>query len=110
MDIDGAIGASIVDADSGVPLGTMGGETLDMELAAAASTVVVQEELNLIDDLELQQAPEDILISLNDQYHLLRFFHATGDVFMYLVLDRAEANLALARRQLEDVDQDLELK
>ena len=44
------------------------------------------------------QAPEDILISLDDQYHLLRFFHATGDVFTYVVLDRAEANLALARR------------
>jgi len=110
MTIDGAVGASIVDVESGVPLGTVGGDDLDMELAAAASTVVVQEELDLIDNLDLQQTPEDILISLDDQYHLLRFFHETGDVFTYLVLDRADANLALARRQLENVDQDLALE
>jgi hypothetical protein len=110
MTIDGALGASIIDADSGVPLGTVGGEALDMELAGAGSTVVVQEELRLLDELGVDQAPEDILISLDDQYHLLRFFHATGDVFTYVVLDRAEANLALARRQLGTVDQELELE
>lgn len=110
LSIDGAIGAAIVNTDSGVPLGTLGGDSLDMELAGAGSAVVVQEELHLLAELGLDPAPEDILISLDDHYHLLRFFHETGDIVLYLVLDRAEANLALARRQLEKVDRALELE
>ena len=51
MTIDGALGASTIDTDSGVPLGTIGGDALDMELAGAGSTVVVQEELGLPEEL-----------------------------------------------------------
>lgn len=109
MDIDGALGASIVDVESGVPLGTIGGGTLDMELAGAGSTVVVKAQMRSFEDLGFDQDPEDILITLNRQYHLLRFFYDTGDVFTYIVLNREEANLALARRQLKEIDRNLEL-
>jgi hypothetical protein len=34
LDIDGAIGAAVVDYDSGITLGTIGGGSLDMELEA----------------------------------------------------------------------------
>ena len=110
MDIDGALGAAIVDLESGVPLGTIGGGTLDMELAGAGNTAVVRTQRRLLDDLGVAEAPEDVLISLESQYHLIRFFHETNDIFTYIVLDRAEANLALARRQLVEVDRHLEIE
>ena len=109
MTIDGALGAAIVDLESGVPLGTIGGGTLDMELAGAGNTSVVRTQRRLLDDLGIEEAPEDVLISLESQYHLIRFFHETDNIFTYIVLDRAEANLALARRQLVDVDRQLEI-
>ena len=47
MTLDGAVGASIVGVESGVPLGTVGGDDLDTELA--------RRQLDPVDrDLELE--------------------------------------------------------
>ncbi|PQJ34626.1 hypothetical protein BSZ35_08460 [Salinibacter sp. 10B] len=110
MNIEGALGASIVHDESGVPLGTIGGGSLDMELAGAGSTVVVQTQKELLEDLVPEEQMEDILISLDQQYHLIRFFHDTENIFTYVVLDRADANLALARRKLAEIDRQLEIE
>ena len=109
MDIDGAVGAAIVDYENGMTLGTAGGRGLDMELAGAGNTEVVRSKKNIIHDLGLDEEVEDILISLNNQYHLLRMCDNHENVFIYLVIDRADGNLGLARRQIDTVDQQLEL-
>ncbi len=109
MEIEGAVGASIVHDESGVPLGTVGGGALDMELAGAGSTVVVRTQKQILEDLAPEEQIEDVLISLDQQYHLIRFFHDTENIFTYVVLDRADANVALARRKLEEIDRKLEI-
>jgi hypothetical protein len=109
MNIRGAVGASIVHDASGVPLGTIGGEDLDMELAGAGSAVVVQTQKQLLEDLAPEEQIEDVLISLGQQYHLIRFFHETENIFTYVVLNRDDANLALARKKLADIDRTLEI-
>jgi hypothetical protein len=109
MNIEGALGASIVNGESGVPLGTIGGDDLDMELAGAGSAVVVQTQKQLLADLMPDEQIEDVLISLDEQYHLIRFFHDTENIFTYVVLDRADANLALARKKLAAIDRKLEI-
>ena len=48
---------------------------------------------------------EDFLISLHKQYHLLRPLETNRNLFLYLVLDRAKANLALARHALKLLDE-----
>ena len=109
MNIRGAVGASIVNDESGVPLGTIGGGNLDMELAGAGSAVVVQTQKQLLEDLMPEEQIEDVLISLDRQYHLLRFFHETENIFTHVVLDRDDANLALARKKLAKIDRKLEI-
>jgi hypothetical protein len=109
MDIDGAIGAAIVDYENGMTLGTIGGRSLDMELAGAGNTEVVRSKKNIIHDLGLNEEIEDILISLNSQYHLLRMCENHENVFIYLAIDRSEGNLGLARRSIDNVDEKLEL-
>jgi predicted regulator of Ras-like GTPase activity (Roadblock/LC7/MglB family) len=105
--LDGALGAALVDYESGMCLGTAGNPGFDLELAAAGNTEVVRAKKNIRDRLGLRDKIEDILISLNSQYHLIRMVGTT--MFIYLVLDRGKSNLALARKELEAIEKQLDI-
>lgn len=113
MDIEGALGVALVDWDSGMPLGTLGGgKYLDLDLAAAGNTEVIRAKMRTMQSLNLNDEIEDILITLSKQYHLIRLMtHANGahNLFLYLVLDRSKANLALARHHLRRIENDLSI-
>jgi hypothetical protein len=112
MAIDGAIGAAVVDYNSGMALGTMGGgKDLDLSVASAGNTEVVKAKLRTMDALALKDSIEDILISLGAQYHIIRPLSGRGGqgLFLYLALDRGRANLALARHLLRTIEDKLEV-
>jgi hypothetical protein len=112
LSIDGAVGVSLVDYESGMSLGTLGGgDWLDLDVASAGNTEVVRAKMRVMSELALDDAIEDILIMLSKQYHLIRLIGDTGRngpaLFLYLVLDRGRANLAMARHQLKRIEGDL---
>ncbi|MFQ6227094.1 hypothetical protein [Nocardia sp. NPDC002869] len=112
MSIDGALGAAVVDYNSGMALGTLGSsKALDLNVAAAGNTEVVRAKLRTIEQLGLQEDIEDILISLSSQYHLIRPMtgRKSRGLFLYLALDRGRANLALARHRLRGIEEELEV-
>ncbi|HWO68976.1 MAG TPA: hypothetical protein VNO31_53990 [Umezawaea sp.] len=112
MSIAGAVGVALVDYDSGMSLGTLGGGELDLDVAAAGNTEVVRAKLRVMASLALNDTIEDILITLNRQYHLIRPLSAAKGnptLFLYLVLDREHANLALARHYLKRVEAKLKV-
>lgn len=106
--LDGALGAAIVDYESGMCLGTAGNPGFDLELAAAGNADVVRAKKRIRDKLGLRDKIEDILITLNGQYHLIRMVGTT--MFLYLVLDRSRSNLALARKELEALERQLDIE
>ncbi|KOG50107.1 MULTISPECIES: hypothetical protein [Streptomyces] len=110
--IEGAVGAALVDYTSGMALGTLGGgKDLDLTVAAAGNTDVIRAKLRTMEMLGLQDEIEDILITLGGQYHLIRLLKGRGNggLFLYLVLDKAKSNLAMARHQLKRIESDLDL-
>ncbi|MER7668195.1 hypothetical protein ABTY61_06980 [Kitasatospora sp. NPDC096128] len=111
MAIGGALGAALVDSASGMALGTLGEAAgLDLQLAAAGATDVVRAQQRATERMGLDgEVPEDILTTLTRQYHLVRPLTSPGGqgLFLYLVLDRARANLAMARHQAQRIDADL---
>ncbi|MFJ9343152.1 hypothetical protein ACIRP0_28250 [Streptomyces sp. NPDC101733] len=110
--IDGAIGAALVDYGSGMALGTIGGgKELDLSVAAAGNTDVVRAKVRAMELLGLNDEIEDILITLGNQYHLIRLMKARGTsgFFLYLALDRNRANLAMSRHQLKKIENELEI-
>ncbi|GAA0993478.1 hypothetical protein GCM10009555_084160 [Acrocarpospora macrocephala] len=112
MAIDGAIGAAVVDYSSGMALGTLGGsKDLDLQIAGAGNTEVVKAKLRTMESLGIQDTIEDILISLSGQYHLIRPISGRGGkgLFLYLALDRARANLAMARHSLRAIEDKLDI-
>ncbi|KZY39578.1 hypothetical protein A3754_09230 [Alcanivorax sp. HI0083] len=105
---DGAMCTAIVDANSGMVLG-QAGTGLDLELAAAGNTEVVRAKLKTMKSLGLSDRIEDILITLGSQYHIIRPVASKEGLFIYLVLDKNKSNLALARRNCQEVESTLSL-
>ncbi|MES5820736.1 hypothetical protein [Streptomyces sp. RG80] len=110
--IEGSMAAAVVDYTSGMALGTLGGDKdLDVTVAAAGNTDVIRAKLRTMEQLGLKARIEDILITLERQYHLIRPVAGRNGngLFLYLVLDKARSNLAMARHQLKRVEEHLEV-
>ncbi|MFE2724770.1 hypothetical protein [Kitasatospora sp. NPDC059327] len=110
--IEGAIGAALVDYNSGMALATVDGPGgLDLNVAAAGNTDVVRAKMRTMDMLGLQDGIEDMLITLSSQYHLIRPLTARSGkgLFLYLALDKGRANLAMARHQLTKIEAEMEV-
>ena len=108
MQIDGGLGCCLVDSGSGMMLGAAGGgASFNLEVAAAGNTEVVRAKRKTMKSLNLSDEIEDILITLGRQYHLIRPAGADSELFLYLVLDKTRANLAMARHVQGQVGRDL---
>ena len=106
--VDGAMLVALVDSSTGMLLGEAG-SGLDLETAAAGNTEVVRAKLRTVKSLGLTDTIDDILITLTTQFHIIRPLAKTPEVFIYFVLERSKANLALARIKAKEVDAALEL-
>ncbi|MGY0064707.1 hypothetical protein ACWY4P_51170 [Streptomyces sp. LZ34] len=110
--IEGTLGVALVDYSSGMALGTLGGgKELDLTVAAAGNTDVVRAKVRTMEQLGLKDGIEDILITLGNQYHLIRLLKGRDSqgLFLYLALDKNRANLAMARHQLRKIEGELEV-
>jgi len=103
MQTEGALCAALVDHTSGMLLESVG-SGMDLELAAAGNTEVVRAKLKTMKSLNLTGQIEDILISLDHQYHIIRPVEKHEGLFIYYVLDRSRANLAMARRKVLEAE------
>ncbi|MCE1185635.1 MAG: hypothetical protein LWW92_08550 [Rhodocyclales bacterium] len=92
---------------SGMMLGSAG-TGLDLDVAAAGNTELVRAKLRTIQSLGMKDSIEDILITLGKQYHIIRPLAAKAGVFLYLVLDKNKANLALARIKVKEVEPEIQ--
>jgi hypothetical protein len=108
MSLDGAIGACVVDSNSGMMLGAEGGAgMINLEVAAAGNTEVVRAKRKTMRSLALKDTIEDILITLHNQYHLIRPLTQNDALFIYLVLDKQKGNLAMSRIQLASFEKEM---
>lgn len=106
MSINGAVGACIVDYTSGMALGTAG-SGVDLELAAAGNSEVLKAKLQTMESLGIKGGIEDILITLSEHFHIIRPCEKHEGLFIYIVLDKKKANLALARRNVLTAEETL---
>ena len=108
MQIDGAMCAAVVDANSGMLLGKAG-TGINLEIAAAGNTEVVRAKLKTMRALGLAGGIDDMLITLDNQYHIITLIKAKEGLFVYTVLDKAKANLAMARYKANEIQATLSI-
>ncbi|MEU7165325.1 hypothetical protein AB0A70_11860 [Streptomyces morookaense] len=107
--IDGATGVAIVDFQQRRVLGCLDrGSGLDMDKVAYGDSDVMRAKLYTLELLGYTpDSVEDILITLDRELHMIRPLPRLreGGVFIYLVLDRAQApSLDEIRRQLRSME------
>ncbi|MCH0538390.1 hypothetical protein I3F58_02195 [Streptomyces sp. MUM 203J] len=123
MTLPGVLGAALVDWTSGLALGAVGdspvgdhsrGAAEAAELArAAAEFDTFGTAAPLERDPGTDPAPglEDVIVTSGNGFHVMRFVATRADssLVLYLWLDLAAGNLALARLRLRDVAERLVL-
>ena len=108
MLLEGALGAAVVDYISRMPLGALSHrKDLDLNQVAHGATDVVRAHLSALNLMGRKpEQLEDILITLDDEYHLLRpLTRRTHEgLFLLLVLDRERAEPDTARQELRRIE------
>jgi CheY-like chemotaxis protein len=108
MEIEGTVGAALADWKSGMCLGTIGGTpTYNLEIAAAGNTEVVRSKMKAMANLGIKESIEDILITLDTQFHLIRLIKNSPNLFFYVAIKKESGNLALARHKLSQIESSL---
>ena len=107
LSIDGAVAAALVDVSNGMTL-DMVGSGLDLELAGAGSTEVVKAQQRAMQLLGIGGQIEDMMVTLEQQYHLVCMVPNTT-LFLYVVLRKEQANVAMARYKLKAAASELHL-
>lgn len=107
--ISGFIAACLVDGDSGLMIASEGGGRLDLHMVAALNTDFIKTKQKALDQLGLDQDIEDILITLDKHIHLIRPLERNRSMFIYVALDKSEANLGMARIQLKNLESNFKM-
>ncbi|TBW58466.1 roadblock/LC7 domain-containing protein [Marinobacter halodurans] len=107
QNLDGYVAAALVDVESGM-LMAGDGSAIYLELSAAGDANVLKTKMKVVDSLGFEDFVEDMLITLSKQYHLIRPLETNSSIFLYLIMDKAKANLAMARYSLRSFEKSVD--
>jgi hypothetical protein len=96
-DVNGVIATAVVDLESGMTLAAKTNRPeFDLAVASAYNSELVKQKMKIMKALNLKSSLEDMLLTLTDQFHLIKFLPG-GTSFLYLAADRSGTNLAILR-------------
>jgi hypothetical protein len=99
-DVNGVIATAVVDLESGMTLAAKSNRPeFDLAVASAYNSELVKQKMKIMRALNLKSSLEDMLLTLTDQFHLIRFLPG-GTSFLYLAADRSGTNLAILRNSV----------
>ena len=99
-DVSGVIATAAVDLESGMTLAAKTNRPeFDLAAASAYNSELVKQKMKIMRTLNLKATLEDMLITLSDQLHLIKFLPG-GTSFLYLAVDRSGTNLAIVRNSV----------
>ncbi len=99
-DVSGVVATAVVDLESGMTLAAKSNRAdFDLASASAYNSELVKQKIKIMRSLNLKSTLEDMLLTLSDQFHLIRFMPG-GTAFLYLAAERSGTNLAILRNSV----------
>lgn len=109
MELDGIIAAAIVDISIGMPIIQESKTEINLESYCAYMVEVVKSHKNFLSQLDIRDKIEDIVINLDNNYHIVTFILKQESLFIYVVLDKKSSNLGMTRIVLSKIEEQLEI-
>lgn len=108
--LEGVFACAVVDAGTGLILAKQvrDDHTVQIEMAAAASTQVLRAHQHSARDLGLTSEVDEVMTSAGPRHHVMRTVSRHRGLFLFAILDKQRTNLALARYKLMEAEQSLE--
>lgn len=108
--LEGFLAAALYDMDTHTSIAAIDHDAgPDINQSVMGHVDLVKAKRRTISELQLDDDVEDIVITMANEYHLLRLCRQHRQLFFLLTLDRKTANLAMARYLLANVEQDIVL-
>jgi hypothetical protein len=109
MLIHGALGAALVDWTTMRVVSVAEGSLDEVSRQASANSAVVVAKIRLMRQLGVRDRIEEFVVTFDSRYHVIRLARSYPSYLFFLVLDRASANLAMARMELANAEETLVL-
>lgn len=103
-ELDGCILVLLGDSESGMSLASAGSGMLDPDAAAAITSEFLRTKRKAFDAHGIAEPLEDMLINMENGYHVIRPLRARPEIFVYAALDRAKANLGMSRLRVQNAE------
>jgi hypothetical protein len=103
--IDGFVLACLIDASTGMILDSLQArDDMPLPVAAAGAADVVNVLSLMTSQLATDGDVEDVIVTLNSHYHLIRLFRPAPRrrLLLLVTLERSQANLAMAHHEIRD--------
>lgn len=95
-DLDGFLGAAVVDGSTGMALASRPGSAdFDLDIAAAYNSEMLKAKSRTLKALDIDSPLEELLLTLKDQYHMIRILE--DDLFLYTAVYSKDTTLAMMR-------------
>lgn len=107
LELDGVIAVSLVDSTTGMSLLQDTKSTdVDISLYSAYIVEVVKANKKFLKNLNINNKIEDIVINLDNKYHIITFVTHNDNLFIYVILNKNNSNLAMTRLILMDLEEE----
>lgn len=102
--MDGFIAAALIEATSGIPICTENKENFPLDVGSAYAIDTIKVYKKFLSKLEFEKKIEEIVITLNDQYHFLKTLKNDTKIIIYLILDKDQSTLGMAKLALQELE------
>ncbi|MBC8143729.1 MAG: hypothetical protein H7Y38_20050 [Armatimonadetes bacterium] len=109
METPGALAVAFVESKTGRAIAGIGNEVVDFDSITPGWTNILQTQVALL-NLENDPTPlQDVIVSTNSRYHVLRPLNGsdTTGMYLYLALDNAVGSIPLASYRLREIENNL---
>jgi hypothetical protein len=109
LGIEGLLGCAVVDADTGLVLARQvpDNHPFQLDLAAAGAAQVLRAHRQAATDMGMPDDIEEVMTSGGERHQVLRTSSRHKGLFLFALLDKPHANLALTRYKLMEAEKAL---